>query len=141
MSGSGYNNSDSTDRKSALRNASGEREGKGYRKRLNKNSIVNLNFKTSAPTLSLNAWIATDSTLGRKKKAPNLLISSCIVQHADLGQILSANYREKASGRERQEWQEWEEWQAPLVKEDRWRNISGLLVGLLKILCMFLKNT
>jgi len=41
MSGSGYNNSDSTDRKSALRNASGEREGNGYRKRLNKNPIVN----------------------------------------------------------------------------------------------------
>lgn len=101
MSGSGYNNSDPTDRKSALRNASGEREGKGYRKRFNKNSIVNLNFKTSAPTLSLNAWIATDSTLGGEK-APNLLISSCIVQHADLGQILSANYREKASGRERE---------------------------------------
>jgi len=58
MSGSGYNNSDSTDRKSALRNASGEREGNGYRKRLNKNPIVNLNFKTSAPALSLNAWIA-----------------------------------------------------------------------------------
>lgn len=138
MSGSGYNNSDSTDRMSALRNASGEREGKGYRKRLNKNSIVNLNFKTLTPTLSLNAWIATDSTLG--KKTPNLFISSCIVQHADLGQILSANYREKANGRERQEWQEWEEWQAPLVKEGRCRNISGPLMGLLKILYMFLKN-